>query len=380
MNKRVLVGISGGIDSAVAAALLKTQGYEVFGAFLNMWPSKKDDLKLSGGSCCAVDSGEAAKTICEQLEVPFYNIDAHEAYQAQVLDYVVHEYLQARLPNPCVMCNSRVKFELLLKKADELKCDFVATGHYAKIVRNADGSETNLYQAADASSDQSYYLFGLRQEQLSRALMPVGDLLKANIRKMAVTFELPAIDRADTRNMCFVGEGGYKDLVLKRSSDRYRHAGPIVTSEGNILGRHTGLYQFAVGQSSGFSLTDPEHKNFVVLGFDLKMTALIVGPQEELKKKGLYAIECNWLGTQDFSHGLQAKAKVSPQSEELSCRITLLNNNSVLVDFSEPIVGIVPGQAIVFYQDDLVLGGGWIEALTEPVGTKLRVKGSVLAI
>lgn len=398
MNKRVLVGISGGIDSAVAAALLKTQGYDVIGAHLQMWPESKATPKSSktasdakkdskntddgefvctGGSCCQRDSIQAAREVCKALELPFHLLDARELFDNQVLDYVVHDYLQARLPNPCVQCNSRVKFELLLRKADELKCDFVATGHYAKIVRSADGSETNLYRAADEEADQSYFLFGLRQDQLARALLPVGDLLKANIRRMALTFELPAVDRPETREICFVGEGGYKSLIVKRSSDRYRHPGPIVTQEGSILGRHTGLYLYSIGQKEGLGLqNNPEHQGFKVIGFELKVNALIVGPEEAMTKKGLLATDCNWLGMTDFSRGLHVVAKIGPYSRDAMCRVTLLNNNSVIVDFEEAQNAIIPGQAIVFYQEGLVLGGGWIEALSEPISTKLRSKGA----
>ena len=377
-GKRVLVGMSGGIDSSVAAALLKTQGYDVVGVYLQLWPEKMlTEFKFSGGSCCTIASADAAKAVCKELEIPFHTVDASDIFLSEVIDYVVHESLQGRRPNPCIMCNSHVKFDFLLKKADELRCEFVATGHYAKIIRNVDGGEINLYRSTDVANDQSYFLFALKQEQLSRILLPVGDLLKANIRKMARTFQLPAVDRPEIRQICFVDDGGYADLVLKRSSERYRHSGAIVTPEGHILGRHSGLYQFTVGQQRGLNLQDVEYKDFVVLSFDLKLSAVIVGPPSDLKKKGLLAHDTNWLGMQDFSRGLQAKARLSAFGEEVGCIATLMNNNSVLVDLTEPQYAITPGQAIVFYQEDLVLGGGWIEALAEPISTKLRSKGSI---
>jgi tRNA-specific 2-thiouridylase len=208
--------------------------------------------------------------------------------------------------------------------------------------------------------------------------MPLGDLLKGNVRKMAETFKLPVSDKPDSQEICFIDEGGYKEFVNERASDRYRPGGPIVTVEGHILGRHTGLFRYTVGQRKGLGLDKPEHQNFFVIGADLKMNALIVGPEKELMKTGLVATNCNWIGLIDFSKGVKAMAKIRSRHDEAACRITLLNNNSVMVEFDEPQRAITPGQAIVFYQDELVLGGGWIESLTEPVSTKLRTRQPII--
>jgi tRNA-specific 2-thiouridylase len=378
-GKRVLVAMSGGVDSSVAAALLKTQGYDVIGVHMQLWNQADATLKKSGGSCCSLTDSNDARKVCDLLEIPYYVINARDQFQHDVIDYFVHDYLSGRTPNPCVMCNNRLKFSYLLKKADELRCEFVATGHYAKVVRNPEGTETNLYKASDLSKDQSYFLFGLNQDALARALMPLGDLLKANVRKMATTFGLPVSDKPDSQEICFIDEGGYREFVQERAGERYRPGGPLVTADGHILGRHRGLFQFTVGQRRGLGLDNPLHQDFHVLGFDLKLNAVIVGPEKDLHKSGLVATDCNWIGAIDFTHGVIAKAKIRSRHEEAPCVITLLTNNSVRVDFGEPQRAITPGQAVVFYKENLVLGGGWIEGSYPPTQTKLRGRQNLAA-
>lgn len=375
-KKRVLVAMSGGVDSSVAAGLLKMQGFEVIGMHMQLWDQAEANIKKSGGSCCSIVDANDARRVCDELDIPFYVVNAREQFQHDVVDYFIHEYLQARTPNPCVMCNNKLKFSYLIRKADELKCAHVATGHYAKLVRNVDGTEVHLFKAVDRNKDQSYFLFGLRQEQLARAMMPLGDLLKSNVRKMADTFHLPVADKKDSQEICFIDEGGYKAFVQARATEHYRPGGPIVTEDGAILARHTGLYRYTIGQRKGLNLDKPEHQDFHVIGFDTRVNALIVGQEEKLYKKGLVATGCNWIGIQDFSKGLTCMARIRSRHEEAECSLTLLNNDSVLVEFTKPQRAITAGQAVVFYREDQMLGGGWIEALTEPVTTKLRSRGA----
>ncbi len=370
-RQRVLVAMSGGVDSSVAAALLKMQGYEAIGIHMQLWDHSAKNLKKSGGSCCSVIDAEDARRVCEHLEIPFYVINAREQFEADVIDYFVHEYLQARTPNPCVMCNNKLKFSYLLKKANDLKCEWVATGHYAKVVRVSEFQQTHLYKATDKQKDQSYFLFGLKQPQLSRALMPIGDLLKSNVRKLAQTFHLPVADKKDSQEICFIDEGGYKEFIEKRTTNHYRRSGPIVEQEGTMLGRHTGLYQFTIGQRKGLGFDREEYKDHYVIGFDLNASALIVGPEKDLYKSNLIATNCNWIGQTDFAQGLNIRAKIRSRHTEATCKVTLLNNDSVLVEFAQPQRAITAGQAIAFYQDEQLLGGGWIETLTEPVKTKI---------
>ncbi|MBI3555397.1 MAG: tRNA 2-thiouridine(34) synthase MnmA [Deltaproteobacteria bacterium] len=371
-NKRVLVALSGGMDSAVAAALLKTQGYEVIGLHMQFWDKTKIADIPPGGSCCRyVDPDKVAK-VCAQLEISFQIMDAQEQFQNDVVDYMVHEYLMARVPNPCCKCNSTVKFDALLKKADELHCDLVATGHYAKVVRNAEGSESTLLRAVDREKDQTYYLFGLKQSQLARALMPLGDLLQSNVVKMAQTFGLPAEAKAAIQPICFVDNTGYREIVAACAPERYRPGGPIVDREGAMVGRHLGLFNYRVGQRKVLGADSPENSKKVVIGFDTRMNGLIVGDEPELYHSTLVATDCNWIGGQDFSRGMKVKARIrAHHHEEAACILTLLNNNSVHVEFEKPQLAIMSGQAIVFYQEDILVGGGWIDSLIPPVLSKL---------
>lgn len=372
-GKRVLVAMSGGMDSAVAAALLKTQGYEVIGVHVQLWERAETRDLAGGGACCSFIDPDQIRKLCDKLGIACYIVDGHDHYQHDVIDYIVHECLAARVPNPCVLCNGSVKFSAFIKKADELRCDFVATGHYAKVVRNADGTETGLYRAVDNMNDQSYFLFTLKQDQLVRTLMPLGDLLEANVRKMAATFGVPVRPEGRVPRICFIDDVSHRDLIINRSAPRYRPEGPIVDADGAMLGRHNGLFNYRIAQRKVYGVEKPEAVDKWVSGFDVRANAVILGDERDLYHASLVATNCNWIGLQDFSRGLKAKAKIRAYHHiEADCIITMLSNNSIRVDFEKPQLAITPGQAIVFYHEDILLGGGWIEALVSPTTTRLN--------
>jgi len=364
------------MDSAVAAALLKTQGFDVVALHMRFWEKSVARKIPAGGSCCRWVESEKVEKLCASLEIPLQIVDVSEEYAAGVLDYVVHDYLMSRLPNPCVLCNSVVKFETLIRKADELRCDLVATGHYAKVVHSAENEkegEAYIYKAVDRARDQSYFLFTLKQQQLARTIMPLGDLLESNIIKMAHTFGVPlAPARNPGQPICFVDTSGVREVIASRAPERYRPSGPIVNREGQTLGRHDGLHLYRIGQTRVPGVDTPEGVNLFVVGIDSHLNALILGEQKDLYQQGLVATDCNWIGVQDFSLGLHAKARIrAHHTEEAACHVTLLNNNSVLVEFEKPQIGVMPGQAVVFYQDDVLIGGGWIDSSTSPATTRL---------
>lgn len=371
MNKRVLIGMSGGMDSAVAAALLKTQGYEVVGVHFQLQDPVDQGAARPGGCCMRQAHLAAVEKLCAQLEISLHVVNAKDDFHSEALDYFVHETLVGHTANPCVRCVGRIKVAGLIRKADQLHCNLVATGHYAKIVRNPDGSETNVLRSTDPKNDQSYFLFDLKQEQLARLITPLGDLLGTNVEKMARTFKLPVIEKKAEFQTCFVDDPDNAKIIEKNAPERYRPGGLIVSRDGQALGRHNGIYYYHLGQTRPPGVEKPEFIDKWVVGFDVKLNVVIVGDEKDLERSGLVAINCNWIGIQDFSRGIKATAKIGPNREPAECIITLLNNNSVLVDFKSPQRLIMPGQAIVFYQEEILIGGGWIEALTDPVTTKL---------
>jgi len=350
--------MSGGVDSSVTAALLQEQGYEVIGISMQVWDYAKF-AALHGekfGACCSLDDIHDARRVAEQLGIPFYVVNFEEEFQRLVIDDFIAEYFRGRTPNPCVRCNQRIKFELLMKKARELDAAFLATGHYARIARDVSG-RFRLLKGVDEGKDQSYFLFTLKQEQLAATLFPLGWMSKQEVRRLAASYGLRVAKKGESQEICFVPDDDYIRF-LEEACGKDRLSGDIIDSRGNLLGRHNGTYRYTVGQRKGLGLAH-SHPLYV-LGVDAGRKEVIVGRREELFADGLIAAEVNWIApTPDAV--IEAACKIRYRQKAVTCRILPLPEKRAEVRFSKGEKAITAGQAVVFYHGDEVLGGGWIE-------------------
>jgi tRNA-specific 2-thiouridylase len=350
--------MSGGVDSSVTAALLKEQGYDVIGMSMQVWDYSKftaaDGEKF--GACCSLDDIHDARRVAEQIGIPFYVVNFEEEFQRLVIDDFVAEYFRGRTPNPCVRCNQWIKFELLLKKGRELAAEFLATGHYARIARDPFG-RFRLLKGVDEGKDQSYFLFTLSQEQLGATLFPLGGMTKQEVRRLAAGYDLRVAEKGESQEICFVPDNDYVRF-LEEARGEAPLPGDIVDSRGNLLGRHNGTYRYTVGQRKGLGVAHPYP--LYVLGVDISRNEVIVGERDELLSDGLVAAEVNWIAPGPES-AIEASCKIRYRHRPIACRIDPLPGNRAEVRFLKPEKAITPGQAVVFYDGDEVIGGGWIE-------------------
>jgi len=353
-NVKVAVAMSGGVDSSVAAALLVEQGYEVLGIMLRLWSEPGSE---STNRCCTPDAMAQAKRVCAQLGIPFYTIDAQDVFYNQVVEYFVDGYTQGITPNPCLRCNRHIRWEFLLNHALAFGSQFMATGHYARL--STGSNRIQLMKAVDEGKDQSYVLHVLNQEQLSKAVFPLGDYSKSEIRQLARELELPVADRPESQDLCFLGDGDYREF-LGRNSKQNQPGGLILNSQGEFLGNHDGLARYTIGQRRGLGLSSPIP--LYVLEKDQSRDVLIVGSKDDLDREKLFANGVNWVSIEPPRNPIQAKVKIRYKSNDESATIYPTQSESVEVKFDQKVKGITPGQAAVFYQDDICLGGGIIYA------------------
>lgn len=346
--------MSGGVDSSAAAALLKEQGYEVVGITLKLWP--QDCRSRAEDKCCGPQAVMDARSVCHDLNIPFYLVDEADEFKRQVIDYFTREYRAGRTPNPCILCNEKLKFGSLLARAGKLGASHVATGHYARIEANGSGRYL-LKRARLPKKDQSYFLFSLSQHQLAHTLLPLGDLSKEETRSVAREAGLKTADKQESMEICFVPDNDYGNF-LKTSAGVSPHQGEFVDRQGKVLGYHPGIEFFTVGQRKGLGLSSP--KPLYVLELDAARNRIVLGEEIDLECQEFQVENCNWIPFEVPPPQVEATVKIRYQHAGTPALITPLPPGSALVKLFVPQRAITPGQACVFYQDDLVLGGGWI--------------------
>lgn len=351
---RVAVALSGGVDSAVAAALLVEQGYEVVGLMMRLWAESAVD-RSPLNRCCSLDAMDDARAVCRHLGVPFYAINYELPFIDHVVTPFVADYSRGLTPNPCLACNRQLKFGLLLQRALALEARYLATGHYAR-VRQAAGRFA-LCRGRDRDKDQSYALYMLGQDELGHVLFPVGDLLKEQVRQAAQDLDLPVADKPESQEICFIPDDDYRRFLQARIPEAFR-PGPIVDRAGHVLGQHQGLPCYTIGQRKGLGIAAPEP--LYVLEIDVAHNALVVGPERELGRRALLAEEVNWVAGVPPARPVAATVKIRLHGREAPATVEPLPGERARVVFAEPQRDITPGQAAVFYDGETVLGGGRI--------------------
>lgn len=353
-QRRVVVAMSGGVDSSVTAALLVQQGYEVIGMMLRLWSEPGEE---STNRCCTPDSMALARRVANQLEIAFYPIDAQDIFRDTVVDYFLDGYAQGITPNPCLLCNQRIRWGFLMERAKAIGADFLATGHYARLHRDSSG-EVHLLKAIDPDKDQSYVLYSLTQKQLSSTLFLLGDYHKTQVRKLATKFGLPVADRSESQDLCFLGKEDYRSFLLRHQPELAK-PGSIKRKDGSILGNHSGLAFYTIGQRKGLRISHPNP--LYVIDKDIHENTLIVGSIDELERITFDVDDVKWISGNPPSFPFRTSVKIRYRSIEAEAIIYSSINTGVRVVLDQPVLGVTPGQAAVFYQGDECLGGGIIQ-------------------
>jgi tRNA-specific 2-thiouridylase len=382
--------MSGGVDSSATAALLLEQGYEVIGITLKLWP--QDCVNRAEDKCCGPQAVTDARAVCDKLDIPHYLIDEAAEFQKHVIRYFANEYKAGRTPNPCVMCNQNLKFGRLIDRADQLGADFIATGHFARIERASEAPSTVsassvgvqasacaedtlkrelqraetvlgvpgrylLKRGRDLKKDQSYFLFSLRQDQLARAIFPLGEKTKSDTRAVARHCQLKTADKEESMEICFVPDNNYGGF-LQQANLVQKHRGEITDVHGHVLGHHDGIEFYTIGQRKGLGITTP--KPVYVVELDAGTNRVVVGDDSALDRDEFTATNCNWHPFDKLTEPIEVTAKIRYNHPGTPATVTPIGNGSVKVKLHSAQRAITPGQAAVFYQDDLVVGGGWI--------------------
>lgn len=361
MGKRVAVGMSGGVDSSVAAYLLKEQGYEVIGVTMQIWQDEKPDVMAENGGCCGLSAVDDAKRVADRLGIPHYVLNFKKEFKEQVIDYFIDEYIHARTPNPCIACNRYVKWEALLSRCVEIGCDYIATGHYAKVAKLENGRFAICKSKTD-KKDQTYALYNLTQQQLSRTLMPVGEYEKEEIRSIAEKAGLITAHKPDSQEICFIPDNDYAKYIEEETGNIFP-IGNFVDVKGNILGKHKGIIHYTVGQRKGLGLS--MGKPVFVLAIRPDTNEVVIGDNEDTFHTKLSASKINLMSIYNLDKSINVNAKIRYSHRGAPCLVEKTGDDEVTCTFTEPVRAITPGQAVVFYDGDIVVGGATIDKVLE---------------
>ena len=351
---RVAMAMSGGVDSSVAAVLLKEQGHEVIGLHMKLYHGPENETRPK--SCCSLDEAIDARATCHRLNIPFYVLDCQKEFRDSVINYFVEEYSRGNTPNPCVMCNKEIKSNLLLKKVDELDCDYLATGHYAKIRFNPLIRRQQLIRPQDLRKDQTYFLHSIQGDDLHRLMFPLADIIKPEVRKIARKLNLSAANKPDSQEICFVPKD-YRNFLKQELNEVPEH-GEFISVSGEVLGEHLGLPFYTIGQRRGLGLSDSTP--YYVVKIDKVKNRIVLGKEEDLYSKTIFVSGVNWLSISPPKEQLHVTAKLRYSHQGVTASVFPESDNKVRLELDVPERAVTPGQAAVFYQDEILLGGGWI--------------------
>jgi len=357
-RQKVVVAMSGGVDSSVAAFLLQEMGFDVVGLTMNLFSLPKELCQSEQlRSCCGERAVEDAHRVAIRLGIPHFLVSLRREFEASVIADFVREYDRGRTPNPCIRCNERVKFRILLGRARRLGADFIATGHHARVVKDCRSRCYLLKKGKDREKDQSYFLYRLGQAQLARILFPIGGHTKSEVRDIARRRGLPVAAKPESQEICFAPLGDYSKFLAQRTSGPFR-TGPIKNREGRTLGEHKGIGHYTIGQRRGLGISAP--RPLYVVGIDAAENAIIVGEERDLYQKGLLASEVHWVSGKTLDEPVVVRAKIRYKHQEARALVVPISSHRARVEFDRPQRAITPGQSIVFYHRDVVLGGGII--------------------
>lgn len=354
--QKVVIGMSGGVDSSVAAFLLKKQGYDVVGVTMQIWQDEASYVQEENGGCCGLSAVDDARRVADQIEIPYYVMNFKDSFKENVIDYFIQDYLDGKTPNPCIACNRYVKWESLLKRSLDIGADYIATGHYARIVQLENGRWA-LKKSATAAKDQTYALYNLTQYQLSHTLMPVGEYTKDEIRQIAKEINLRIANKPDSQEICFIPDNNYAGFI-EESTGKAPIPGNFVDMQGNVIGKHKGIIHYTIGQRKGLNLA--LGKPAFVVEIRPETNEVVIGDNADVFYDTLYANKLNFMSIEDLEGQMKVAGKIRYSHQGSPCTIEKVDKDIVKVVFDEPVRAITPGQAVVFYDGDIVVGGGTI--------------------